>query len=74
MTQACCPNCRMRFSPASAAHIETCPRCAQPLHRIASAQEALGYPLFVIADPSPAVPTAAAVALPVPGAPQDIVR
>jgi hypothetical protein len=70
MTQACCPSCRLRFSRASAAHIETCPRCTQPLHRIASARDALGYPLFDISDPLPAVPTAVGVALPVPGAPQ----
>jgi hypothetical protein len=47
MTQACCPNCRSRFSRAS-----------------------LGYPLFDISDPLPAVPTAVGAALPVPGAPQ----
>jgi hypothetical protein len=69
MTQACCPSCRLRFSRAPAAHIETCPRCTQPLHRIASARDALGYPLFDISDPRPAVPTAVGVALPVPGAP-----
>jgi hypothetical protein len=71
MTQACCPSCRLRFSRASAAHLETCPRCTQPLHRIASAQDALGYALFDISDPSPAVPTAIAAALPLPGAPHE---
>jgi hypothetical protein len=69
MTQACCPSCRLRFSRSSAASLESCPRCTQPLHRIASAQDALGYQLFDIADPSPALPVAGAVALPVPGPP-----
>ena len=66
MTQACCPSCRLRFARASAAYLEACPACTQPLVRIASAQDALGYQLFDIADPHPAVPVAGAVAFPIP--------
>jgi hypothetical protein len=66
MTQACCPSCRLRFDRASAAHLLACPTCAQPLHRIAGASDALGYRLFDIADPRPAMPVAGAVALPMP--------
>jgi hypothetical protein len=40
--------------------------CAQPLHRVTGAKDALGYPLFDITDPRPAVPVADAVALPPP--------
>jgi hypothetical protein len=66
MTQACCPSCRLRFDRASAAHLEACPVCAQPLHRIAGAKDALGYPLFDVTDPRPATPAAGALALPAP--------
>ena len=66
MTQACCPSCRLRFDRASAADLLACPLCAQPLRRIASAKDALGYPLFDITDPRPAVPVAGAVTLPTP--------
>jgi hypothetical protein len=63
MTQACCPSCRLRFSRAAAASLDACPRCMQPLHRTASAEDAVGYSLFDIADPSPEVPAARAIAL-----------
>ena len=66
MTQACCPSCRLRFDHASAAHLHACPVCAQSLHRVTGAKDALGYPLFDITDPRPAVPVADAVALPPP--------
>ena len=66
MTQACCPSCRLRFDRALAAHLEACPVCAQPLHRIAGAKDALGYPLFDVTDPRPATPVAGALALPAP--------
>jgi hypothetical protein len=71
MTQTCCPSCRLRFARASAAHLEACPVCTQPLVRIASASDALGYSLFDIADPHPAMPMARAVALPLPGSPPE---
>ena len=66
MTQACCPSCRLRFDRALAAHLEACPVCAQPLHRIAGAKDALGYPLFDVTDPRPSTPEAGALALPTP--------
>jgi hypothetical protein len=71
MTQACCPSCRLRFSRAPAASIEVCPRCTQPVHWIFSAQDALGYSLFDISDPSPELPAARAMALAVLGHPRD---
>jgi hypothetical protein len=66
VTQACCPSCRLRFDRASAAHLEACPVCAKPLHRIAGAKDALGYPLFDVTEPRPAVPVAGGFALPTP--------
>jgi anti-sigma factor ChrR (cupin superfamily) len=71
MTQACCPSCRLRFSRAAAAHLEACPHCAGPIHRIASAQDALGYSLFDIADPARRAPAAEAMALPAPRDPRE---
>jgi hypothetical protein len=71
MTQACCPSCRLRFDRASAAHLLACPMCAQPLHRIATAKDALGYPLFDIADPPPAMAVGGALALPAPPSGQE---
>jgi hypothetical protein len=71
MTQACCPSCRLRLARASAAHLEACPLCTQPLIRIASAKDALGYALFDIADTALAVPVASTMALPIPGSPPE---
>jgi hypothetical protein len=63
MTHACCPSCRLRFSRGAAASLDACPRCTQPLHRTAVAEDALGYSLFDISDPSVEVPAARAIAL-----------
>jgi hypothetical protein len=71
MTQACCPGCRLRFARNPAAPLETCPQCTQPVHWMMSAQDALGYRLFDISDPSPAVPAAVAMALPSAPAPRE---
>jgi hypothetical protein len=38
----------------------------QPISRTKSAQDALGYRLFDIADPAPVLPAAGEMALPVP--------
>jgi predicted anti-sigma-YlaC factor YlaD len=66
MTQTSCPSCRLRFTRGSAAHLDACPECTQPLDRTASASDTLGYRLFDIADPRPALPAAIAMALPAP--------
>jgi hypothetical protein len=71
MTQACCPSCRLRFTRASAAHLDACPQCAQPLERTANATQALGYRLFDIADPHPALPAAVEMELPIPAPPRE---
>ena len=52
-----------RFSRAAAVSLDACPRCTQPLHRTARAEEAVGYSLFDIADPSPELPGAHEMAL-----------
>lgn len=45
MTRSCCPTCRLRFSPATAAHLTACPFCAQPLQG-QDAVAVLGYKLI----------------------------
>ena len=45
MTRACCPSCRARFSPDTAANLLACPFCGGPLDRL-PAQEALGLRLI----------------------------
>jgi hypothetical protein len=68
VTRTCCPSCRLRFSTATAAHLETCPFCAGPLdQRLPDA--VLGFKLMAmdgLAADEPAVAVALAVALPVP--------
>jgi hypothetical protein len=71
MTQACCPSCRLRFSRVAALSLEACPRCAQPVHWIFNSQDALGYPLFDISDPSREMPAARAAALAILGDPRE---
>jgi hypothetical protein len=61
----------VRFSRASAAHVDACPQCAQPLERAASATDILGYRLFDIADPHPALPAAVAMTMPTPSPPRE---
>jgi len=74
MTQTSCPSCRLRFTRASAAHLDACPECTQPLDRTATASDMLGYRLFDIADPHPAVPAAIEMALPMPSPAPDATR
>ena len=44
MTHLCCPNCRLRFTPAAAAYISACPECAAP-PEAASLERTLGFRL-----------------------------
>lgn len=45
MTHVCCPGCRLRFAPAVAAHLTSCPTCDEPLEPGASAARTLGFRL-----------------------------
>ena len=65
MTRACCPSCRLRFTPAAAAILATCPECRGDLRAVASAEALVGHRLFDPIDPLPALPTAAEMALPI---------
>jgi hypothetical protein len=67
MTRVCCPSCRLRFTGAPAASLTSCPHCDEVLQPVVSAALTMGYRLYDVVDPLPAMPTAVAVALPVDG-------
>jgi hypothetical protein len=70
MTRVSCPCCRLRFTAASTASLTTCPECARYLE-VTSAAATLGYRLFDIDAPPPALPMAVEVALPIHGSRPD---
>ena len=65
MTHFCCPDCRLRFSPAVAADLGACPQCGGPAQRMASPEGALGFRLFVLGGIPPSLAEAVAVSIPV---------
>jgi hypothetical protein len=69
MTRSCCPSCRLRFSPATATHLRSCPFCAGPV-QLLPASALLGFGLVAI-DPllDDELPIAESVALPPPSVP-----
>ncbi len=66
MTHACCPDCRIRFTPAATAYLVSCPACGEPLQVLAALAGALGYRLFRLEDAPYSLPEAIAVSVPVP--------
>jgi len=64
MTRLSCPSCRLRFTPAAAARLTTCPECGRFLQVAMSAEEILGHRLFDPSDSPAALPVAAEMALP----------
>jgi hypothetical protein len=68
MTQACCPRCRLRFTPAAAAYITACPECGAPPLPVASVERTLGFRLVGPEDLPHELPypMAASIALPKP--------
>jgi Zn-finger nucleic acid-binding protein len=71
MTHGCCPSCRLRFTPAVAAHLDACPGCGEPPLWIDRAEELVGLRLVTPDDLMEPAPVAVADALPVPGLPGD---
>jgi len=68
MTRACCPACRLRFTPAATAHLTTCPVCGVPLKLGVAVRDAVGYRLHDMSD-SGEFAIAFEVALPEPDRP-----
>lgn len=66
MTHACCPNCRIRFTPAAAAHLNACPACGESVQYLDSLAGAVGYRLFRLEDDTRRLPEAIEVRMPIP--------
>jgi hypothetical protein len=68
VTHACCPRCRLRFTPVAAACITACPECGDPPLRVASVERTLGFRLVGPEDVPRELPyaIAASLALPTP--------
>jgi hypothetical protein len=64
MTRLSCPACRLRF-PAATSPPTTCPDCGRHLQPVPSAEDVVGYRLFVATDAPIAPPMAAEMALPI---------
>lgn len=45
MTQACCPSCRLRFTPAASAYIVACPECGEPPQSTVDLEGIVGFRL-----------------------------
>jgi len=71
MTHGCCPSCRLRFTPAVAAHLDACPRCGELPLWIEGAEQLIGFRLVAPDDLIEPTPVAVAVVMPVPGVPGD---
>lgn len=57
MTHLCCPRCRLRFTPAAAAHVATCPECGEPLQP-SSLEDTVGFRVFKLEDVPHSIPSA----------------
>jgi hypothetical protein len=66
MTHVSCPDCRLRFTPATAAYLLACPVCGKPLAPLVGPGGAVGFRLFRGDDDAHSLPEAVAVALPPP--------
>ena len=66
MSNACCPDCRLRLGAPEAAYLSACPQCGRPVVLMSDLAGIVGFRRFV-PEPSPEpLPTAIAVSLPVP--------
>jgi hypothetical protein len=66
MTHACCPSCRIRFTPAAAAYLAACPECGGRPQACDGLQGIVGFRLFRLEDAPDLLPEAVAVSLPIP--------
>jgi hypothetical protein len=66
MTHVCCPNCRLRFTPADTAYLAACPECREPLQILAGVEGMIGFRLFNPEDDPRSLPEAVAVSIPIP--------
>jgi hypothetical protein len=66
MTNVCCPDCRLRFTPAAAAYLVACPECGEPPKALAGLERVVGFRLFTVEDAPHSLPEAVAVSIPIP--------
>jgi hypothetical protein len=66
MNHGSCPDCRLRFTAATAAYLPACPECGKPLAPVVGPGAAVGFRLFRGDDDPHSLPEAVAVALPPP--------
>ena len=73
MTHVCCPDCRLRFTPATAAYLAACPACGEPPQTVAGPERMVGFRLFRLDDAPHPLPEAFALSIstldPGPGRP-----
>jgi hypothetical protein len=65
-SHASCPECRLRFTPAAAAYLPSCPTCGGPLRLLDRLEGVVGFRLFRSADAPYSLPQAVAVSMPIP--------
>jgi hypothetical protein len=66
MTHVCCPDCRLRFTPAAAGYLTACPQCGQPPQSMAGLEDVVGFRLFTVEDDPHSLPEALEVSMPIP--------
>jgi hypothetical protein len=71
MTHGCCPSCRLRFTPAVAAHLDACPGCGEPPLLIQGAEQLIGLRLVTQDELIGPAALAVAVAAAIPPAASD---
>ena len=63
MSHLCCRPCQLRFTPANAIYLTSCPTCGSPPARIDDMQSLVGYRLFTDHGVKDTLAEAIAVAL-----------
>ena len=63
MSHLCCRPCQLRFTPANAIYLTSCPECGLPPARIDDMQSLVGYRLFTDHAAKDTLAEAIAVAL-----------
>jgi hypothetical protein len=66
MTHVCCPDCRLRFTPAAAAYLVACPECGEPHQTMPGHAGLVGFRLFRLEDLPHSLPEAVAISIPIP--------
>ena len=65
ITRLCCPDCRLRLTPADAAQLAGCPECGEPLQAF-SLRDTVGFGLFGADELPASLRQAVAMAIPLP--------